>query len=125
MSEEGESHSPSIGSLEQLESLPSSPTKRYDPGSGKLPPLHENNFLSLGENPLHKVASTSSIRSNLIGTPVTENDPLGALSNQPSPVNSIPKSATCPTGELGHLTASTSNLRVKEENILGRYHRCD
>lgn len=114
---EDPSQSPSVDSLDQLDSLPNSPTKRHD---GKLPPLHENNFLSLQENPLHKVASTSSIRSVLVGTPVTENDPLGALSNQPSPVNSIPKSATCPSGDLGHLTASTSNLRVNE-NILGKF----
>ena len=118
---EDQSQSPSIDSLE---SLPGSPAKRYDSGGpGKLPPLDENNFLSLKTNPLHKVASTSSIRSVLVGTPVTENDPLCALSNQPSPVNSIPKSATCPIGEMGHLTASTSNLRVKED-ILGKSSVC-
>ena len=90
---------------QSIESLDSQTTKQ-----------EEDRFLSPNHK-LHKTASSSSIRSSqMVGTPVTENDPLGALSNANSPVQTMAKSMTLPPGDL---SASTSNIKV-DDNILGK-----
>ena len=101
-----------------------------------LPTVHEGsplpnpNFLSPVTSPMHRANSSSSMK-----VPVTENDPLGALSSANSPTNTLSptkspchglvKSATCPndelftetTGSLVKLGSSTRNL--DETEILG------
>ncbi len=103
------------------------PVTRGSGPEGGLPPVPENEDHksptdSMGglqmltpPGTMRHVASTNSMK--LMGVPVTDNDPLGALSNEPSPTsgggaNLIQKSAT------------TTDLLTKqpnaEENILGK-----
>ena len=62
---------------------------------------------------LKKNPSSSSVRSNLVGTPVTENDPLGALS---SPTSTEADEARSAASE----DAMKTPTRRVDDNILGR-----
>lgn len=82
-------------------------------------PMKKNKFLTpphLSPPELHKVSSATSIK--LMGVPVTDNDPLGALSTSPpqatssSTAHTLQKSATA--SELLH--AKRPSL---QDNILG------
>ena len=72
-------------SLKILESLPDSPEKGVkDSGLPKLTEKHP--LMSESPNSRDKSLERSNSRANLEKTPVTLNDPLGALSSQTSPM---------------------------------------
>ena len=67
---------------------------------------------------LRKVASAASFK--LTGVQVTENDPLGALSNPTSPSSTMPKSATTDFQQPNNHNAINNAKRPSlQENILG------
>merc|ERR1719211_362524 len=73
---------------ENLEKLPTVIESHEE----KLSPKNPNLLTPPSESsPMHKVSSATSIK--LMGVPVKDNDPLGALSNSSSPT-SMQKSAT-------------------------------
>eukprot|EP00095_Tigriopus_kingsejongensis_P005877 snap_masked-scaffold38_size502422-processed-gene-3.3 protein:Tk05877 transcript:snap_masked-scaffold38_size502422-processed-gene-3.3-mRNA-1 annotation:"c-myc promoter-binding protein" len=83
------------------------------PDSGpKLSVVNEDSSFLSTPSSLKKINSSSSIKAPLVGMPLTDNDPLGALSNQSSPSSTLPKSATSQSVE--------ANLNTKpDDNILG------
>ena len=74
--------SASCESLDHMESLPESPARKTR--EGRLPTLEEVTPVS-PEPPLDKTDS----RTNLMKTPVTQDDPLGALSPMVTPAKAV------------------------------------
>ena len=72
----------------------------------RSPELHQND----AQSGLRKVASAA--RFDLTGVPVTEADPLGALSNSASPTSTLPKSATTTDLQTNNLNTKRPSLQV-------------
>ena len=85
-------------SLEILESLPDSPEKSVK--DSRLPTLTEIHPLA---NSRDKSLERSNSRANLEKTPVTLNDPLGALSSQTSPMTTPVKPVS---SEVNYLSST-------------------
>lgn len=91
-SSSSKSQSQSVESLDQESS-----SRSQSPQKPVLPALDENELLSPQQpRSLRKSGSCASIRSNLVGTPVTENDPLGALQS-PAKSTSLTTPVRTPT----------------------------
>ena len=72
----------------------------------RSPEFHQND----AQSSLRKVASAA--RFDLTGVPVTEADPLGALSNSASPTSTFPKSATTTDLQTDNLNTKRPSLQV-------------
>jgi hypothetical protein len=99
-----------------------SPAKRGSAPTAQVTTAKAKSLLSPPQSTgytLQKVASSNSIMASLVATPVTENDPLGALSHASSQsesplVGSLSKSNTSPAIE------SPVTFIKPDDNILGK-----